>query len=111
METVMTNLPAVRKPSVCDSGCSTPALDRALAVLEFVSLQAQGVRQTEICAALGMTSNMVFRITKSLVTHGYLECDPSSKRYRLTGTNYSRWPSPGSKNEAWFRWRTNQCAN
>jgi DNA-binding IclR family transcriptional regulator len=69
---------------VRDSGCNTPALDRALAVLEFVSVRPNGVTQAEIRAGLGMTANLVHRITKSLDCHGYLEREPATKRYRLT---------------------------
>ena len=70
--------------SVRDSGCNTPALDRALAVLEFVSVRPQGVTQAEIRAGLGLTANLVFRVAKSLESHGYLEREPATKRYRLT---------------------------
>ncbi|MFZ5829961.1 MAG: IclR family transcriptional regulator [Planctomycetota bacterium] len=72
------------KARVRDSGCNTPALDRALAVLEFVSVRPHGVTQAEIRTGLGMTANLVFRISNALVSHGYLEREPSTKRYRLT---------------------------
>jgi DNA-binding IclR family transcriptional regulator len=52
--------------------------------LEFVSVRPRGVTQAEIRAGLGMTANLVHRITKSLDAHGYLEREPATKRYRLT---------------------------
>lgn len=75
----------VKQQRVRDSGCSTPALDRALALLELVSAHPEGVTQSEIRKALGFTANLVFRLTKSLVGHGYLECDELSRRFVLTG--------------------------
>src|SRR3989339_2006521 len=75
----------VKQQRVRDSGCSTPALDRALALLELVSAHPEGVTQSEIRKALGFTANLVFRLTKSLVGHGYLECDEQNRRFILTG--------------------------
>ena len=80
----MSKLKGTAVRSVRDSGCNTPALDRALAVLEFVSVRPQGVTQAEIRAGLGLTANLVFRVAKSLESHGYLEREPATKRYRLT---------------------------
>lgn len=75
----------VKQQGVRDSGCSTPALDRALALLELVSVYPEGITQSEIRKALGFTANLVFRLTKSLVGHGYLECNGQSRRFILTG--------------------------
>ena len=83
---IFQNMPGrVRRQEVRDSGCSTPALDRALALLELVSSHPEGVTQSEIRKELGFTANLVFRLTKSLVGHGYLECDEQSRRFILTG--------------------------
>ncbi|MDD4869601.1 MAG: IclR family transcriptional regulator [Kiritimatiellae bacterium] len=70
---------------VRDSGCSTPALDRALALLELMSTRPDGVTQSEIRSILGFSANLVFRLTKSLVRHGYLECNANTRRFILTG--------------------------
>jgi DNA-binding IclR family transcriptional regulator len=75
----------ISKQKVRDSGCSTPALDRALALLELVSAYPGGITQSEIRAMLGFSANLVFRLTKSLVGHGYLECNPQTRRFILTG--------------------------
>lgn len=70
--------------AVRDSGQQTPALDRALAVLEFISAHSEGVTRQEIRAALGFTNNLVFRLTRALVAHGYVELQEPGRRYVLT---------------------------
>jgi DNA-binding IclR family transcriptional regulator len=70
--------------TVRDSGHQTPALDRALAVLEFVSGHPEGVTRQEIRAALGFSTNLVFRMTKALEAHGYVEQQQPGRRYVLT---------------------------
>jgi DNA-binding IclR family transcriptional regulator len=67
-----------------DSGFQTPALDRALAVLEFVSAHPEGVTRQEIKAVLGFTTNLVFRLTRALEAHGYIEQQNPGRRYVLT---------------------------
>ncbi len=69
---------------VRDSGCSTPALDRALTLLEFISARADGVTQVEIRKGLGFSSNLVFRLTKALVAHGYVEREEPGPRFILS---------------------------
>jgi DNA-binding IclR family transcriptional regulator len=70
--------------AVRDSGAQTPALDRALALLEFISAHSEGVTTTQIRAELGFTSNLVFRLTKALVVHGYIERDLSGARFLVS---------------------------
>ena len=82
-------MPSAKRPSrttvrVRDSGHQTPALDRALAVLEFVSGHPEGVTRQEIKDGLGFSNNLVFRLTKSLESHGYIEQQQSGRRYGLT---------------------------
>lgn len=69
---------------VRDSGVQTPALDRALAVLEFISANSEGVTQAEIRKSLGFTSNLVFRLTKALVAHGYVDREEPGPRFVLS---------------------------
>lgn len=69
---------------VRDSGFQTPALDRSLAVLEFVSAHPEGVTRQEIKAALGFSTNLVFRLTRALEVHGYVEQQRPGRRYVLT---------------------------
>jgi DNA-binding IclR family transcriptional regulator len=60
-----------------------PALERGLAILEFLDLHPAGCTLVEISRDLELPKNAVFRITSTLLGHGYLERDPVSKRFRL----------------------------
>lgn len=74
-----------RSPAkVRDSGVQTPALDRALALLEFISAYPEGVTQVDIRKGLGFTGNLVFRLTKALVVHGYVEREEPGPRFILS---------------------------
>lgn len=75
---------AARGFKVRDSGVQTPALDRSLALLEFISAHSEGVTTGEIKEALGFSTNLVFRLTKALSVHGYVERDLSGARFLLT---------------------------
>jgi DNA-binding IclR family transcriptional regulator len=70
--------------AVVDSGAQTPALDRALALLEFISAHAEGVTTGDIRSGLGFSANLVFRLTKALVAHGYVERDAAGVRFILS---------------------------
>ena len=70
--------------TVRDSGVQTPALDRALALLEFISAHTDGVTTAEIRVALKFSANLTFRLTKALTVHGYIERDDSGSRFLLT---------------------------
>lgn len=52
---------------------SVPNLERALAIVEYMVIQPQGCRITEISEKLGFPKNSVFRILKTLLKHGYLK--------------------------------------
>ena len=65
---VKPSIPSAGQPVVVrDSGHQTPALDRALAVLEFVSAHPEGVTRQEVKEGLGFTTNLVFRLTRALL--------------------------------------------
>jgi len=70
--------------NVRDSGAQTPALDRALTLLEFISAHSEGVTQADIRKGLGFSANLVFRLTKALVAHGYVEREPPGPRFILS---------------------------
>jgi DNA-binding IclR family transcriptional regulator len=70
--------------AVRDSGVQTPALDRALALLEFISAHTEGVTTGEIRSALKFSANQTFRLTKALTVHGYVQRDESGTRFLLT---------------------------
>ena len=80
----VTKRPSRSGVTIRDSGHQTPALDRALAVLEFVSAHPEGVTRQEIKTALGFSTNLVFRMTKALAAHGYVEQQQPGRRYVLT---------------------------
>jgi len=70
------------KAPVHDSGFSTPSLDRALAVLQHVGAHPQGLTLSEIADTLKLSVNLVYRVTQSLVSHGYLVRD-AGKRFSV----------------------------
>jgi DNA-binding IclR family transcriptional regulator len=61
-----------------------PSLERALALLEALARQTGGLTLTELTDVLEIPKNSVFRITSTLLTHGYLYRDPDSRRFCLT---------------------------
>jgi DNA-binding IclR family transcriptional regulator len=72
------------RTKVRDSGAQSPALDRALALLEFISARPEGVTQMDIRKGLGFSGNLVFRLTKALVAHGYVEREEPGPRFSLS---------------------------
>ena len=81
---ILKKKPGARVFEVRDSGVQTPALDRSLALLEFISAHSDGVTTAEIREALGFSANLVFRLTKALSVHGYVERDLAGSRFVLT---------------------------
>lgn len=67
---------------VHDSGFSTPSLDRALAVMQCMGDQSSGLTLSEIAAKVGLSVNFVYRVTQSLVAHGYVVRD-ANKRFSI----------------------------
>ena len=70
------------KAPVQDSGFSTPSLDRALAVLQCLGGHPHGLTLSEIAESLKLSVNFVYRVTQSLVSHGYLVRD-AEKRFSV----------------------------
>ena len=70
------------KAPVQDSGFSTPSLDRAFAVLQCLGGNPHGLTLSEIAAQLQLSVNFVYRVTQSLVSHGYLVRD-AEKRFSI----------------------------
>jgi DNA-binding IclR family transcriptional regulator len=67
---------------VRDSGFSTPSLDRALAVLQCLGGHPLGLTLSDIAARLELSVNFVYRVTQSLVAHGYVVRDVE-KRFSI----------------------------
>jgi DNA-binding IclR family transcriptional regulator len=79
-----TSRPIKRKivSPVRDSGFSTPSLDRALAIMQSLGGQRSGLTLSEIAAKVGLSVNFVYRVTQSLVAHGYVVRD-AEKRFSI----------------------------
>lgn len=72
-----------KKDSVVrDSGFNTPSLDRALAVLGSLGGKPNGLTISEIADAIGLSVSFVYRVTQSLMAHGYIVRD-SEKRFSI----------------------------
>ena len=67
-----------------DSGFSTPAVDRALEILERLGETSGGLTLSELSAALGFPKNAVFRIANTLRARGYLARDERTHKFLLT---------------------------
>ncbi len=78
------NSTTTARGKVRDSGAQSPALDRALALLEFISARPEGVTQMDIRKGLGFSGNLAFRLTKALVAHGYVEREEPGPRFVLS---------------------------
>jgi DNA-binding IclR family transcriptional regulator len=61
-----------------------PNLERALAILELLAKHPDGLSMVEISGILAFPNNSVYRITSTLVNHGYLNRDEHSKRFNLS---------------------------
>jgi DNA-binding IclR family transcriptional regulator len=61
-----------------------PNLTRALNILELLTEQPQGLTTTQITSQLKIPRNSVFRITSTLLEHGYLVRDDESLVFQLS---------------------------
>lgn len=57
---------------MADSKYNVPNLERALKIIEFLSLQPHALGTSELAEKLGYPKNSVFRIVKTLVNQNYL---------------------------------------
>lgn len=67
-----------------DSGLYSPAVGRALEILEHLARHASGLTLSELSAQLELPKNAVFRITNTLRDRGYLARDGRTMRFTLT---------------------------
>ena len=70
--------------SIATSEQQAPALQRGLAILEFLSEHHEGCTAAELSQALEVSGASVFRLTNVLVDLGYLYRDEKSRRFTLT---------------------------
>ena len=75
-------MPTDRTTEELDSGLFSPAVERALQILE--KLGEGGSTLSELSAALGLPKNAVFRITNTLRARGYLARDAKTLKFALT---------------------------
>lgn len=67
-----------------ESRYRVPALERALAILEYLDRHPAGRTMIEITRDLDLPKNGVFRITTTLLQNAYLQRDPETKRLTLS---------------------------
>lgn len=61
-----------------------PNLERALNIFQLLAENPQGLTQKEMIDALDVSKNSVYRITETLIDHGYIARDEPTRRYSLT---------------------------
>ncbi len=81
-EATVRRQPAVMELDSTDS--QAPALQRGLAVLEFLSGRDEAATLSEISAALKLSPASIFRLTGVLESAGYLHREEASRRFSLT---------------------------
>jgi DNA-binding IclR family transcriptional regulator len=67
-----------------DARYRIPSLERALRVLEHLDRRPGGRTLVDLARDLRLPKNSVFRITTTLLRHGYLDRDPEGKRFALS---------------------------
>lgn len=67
-----------------DSKYQAPALDKGLDILEYLSLKATSLSQTEIAAGVNKKPNEIYRMLVCLENRGYLMRDEISGKYKLS---------------------------
>lgn len=61
-----------------------PALEKGLAIIEYLALQPTAQSQAEIAIGLDKSPNEIYRMLASLETRGYIQRDSVSSKYSLT---------------------------
>lgn len=69
---------------MADSKYHVPNLERALNIFQLLADKPQGMTQKEMIDTLGISKNSVYRITETLIDHGYIARDEPTRRYFLT---------------------------
>ena len=70
---------------------STPALDKGIDILEYLTVQNRPVSQKTIAQALERTPSEIFRMLMTLVERGYV-LKSDDERYTLTLRMFSSSP-------------------
>ncbi|WP_181151378.1 IclR family transcriptional regulator [Sphingobacterium gobiense] len=61
-----------------------PALEKGLAIIEYLALQPAAQSQSEIAIGLDKSPNEIYRMLASLESRGYIQRDTISSKYSLT---------------------------
>lgn len=67
-----------------DNKYQAPALEKGLAILEYLSSQSVPQSQTEIATGIGKSQNEIYRMLVSLENTGYILREEVSGKYRLS---------------------------
>ena len=67
-----------------ESAGLVPTLDRSLDLLETLSAEPRGMTLSQLSETLSAPKNFMFRITQTLLSHGYLALDEADLAFRLT---------------------------
>ncbi|WP_227935606.1 IclR family transcriptional regulator [Alkalihalobacillus deserti] len=59
------------------------SVDRALQLIQLVSQNKEGRGVTELASHLELNKSSIFKLLSTLVSHGYIEQDQVTKKYRL----------------------------
>lgn len=59
------------------------SVDRALTIVSLVSQKKEGLGVTELASHLDLNKSSIFRLLATLVSHGYVEQDSETKKYKL----------------------------
>lgn len=67
-----------------DTKYQAPALEKGLDIIEYLSLKARPLSQTEIAGGIGKNPNEIYRMLVCLENKGYLVREEVSGKYKLT---------------------------
>lgn len=67
-----------------DSKYQAPALEKGLDIMEYLSLKAKPLSQTDIATGIGKKPNEIYRMLVCLENRGYLTREEISGKYRLS---------------------------
>lgn len=74
----------MKKETESGSKYKVPNLERGLFVLELLINYPDGLSQSDIAKNLGCSKSSIYRITMTLLEHGYLVRDPDTKLFKVS---------------------------
>lgn len=77
-------MPDTTAPATSKKKSSVPAVEKALDVLELLSLHRDGMTMNELVAELDRTMGELYRVVLYLAERDYVRQDPATSRYALT---------------------------